>query len=67
MICCLLDFCPQFAQPRRYEGSSELSHHRQSSKPQIKTWNPINQWSFCQFLEFKAPLHKRKVLLLKTF
>jgi len=67
MICCLLDFCPYFAQSRRYEGSSELSPHRQSSNPQIKTWNPIHQWSFCQFLECKDPLHKGNVPLLKTF
>jgi len=27
----------------------------------------LNQWSFCQFLECKAPFHKRKDPLLKTF
>ena len=40
--------------------------------PQIETWNTVNQWSFCQFLECQATLHKRKALrrnanpLLKT-
>ena len=38
-----------------------------TSSPQIEIWNAINQWSFCQFLEFQAPLHKRKSPLLKTF
>jgi len=28
--------------------------------PQIETWNTINQWSFCQFLECQATPHKRK-------
>jgi len=35
--------------------------------PQIETWNTINQWSFCQFLECQATQHKRKAPLLKTF
>ena len=25
------------------------------SPPQIETWNTINQWSFCQFLECQSP------------
>ena len=37
-----------------------LSPPKQSSKPQIETWNTINQWSFCQFLDCQATPHKRK-------
>jgi len=40
---------------------------KQSSQPQSEIWNTMNQWSFCQFSEFQAPLHKRKAPLLKTF
>jgi len=40
---------------------------KQSSQPQIEIWNTINQWSFCQFSECQAVLHKRKAPLLKTF
>jgi len=37
-------------------------------RPQIGTWNTtVYQWSFSQFLEYQAPLHKRKAPILKTF
>jgi len=32
---------------------------KQSSQSQIEIWNTINQWSFCQFSECQASLHKR--------
>ena len=45
-----------------------LSPPKQSSKPpQIETWNAINQWSFCQFLECQVPPYKCKAPLLQTF
>ena len=38
-----------------------LSHPKQISKPpQIETWNTINQWIFCQFLECQAPPQQSK-------
>ena len=38
-----------------------LSPLKQSSKtPKIKTWNTINQLSFCQFLEWQSSPHKAK-------
>ena len=41
---------------------------KQSSQPpQIETWDTINQWSFCQFLECQVPPHKRKAPLFKIF
>jgi len=44
-----------------------LAPPNKATSPQIETWNTINQWSFCQFLECQAPPHKRKAPLLKTF
>jgi len=32
----------------------DLAPTNKAPSPQIKTWNPINHWSFCQFLECKA-------------
>jgi len=50
MICSLFDFCPQSAQSRLHgEALVGLAPPNQRSKPQIETWNTINQWSFCHF------------------
>ena len=34
--------------------------------PKIEIRNTMKQWSFCQFSQFQAPLHKRKAPLLKS-
>ena len=54
MICSLFNFFPQSAQSRGGFGGS-IPHKQSSKPPQIETWNIINQWSFCQFLEYQAP------------
>jgi len=52
--------------PRR--GFGGLSPPNKGPRTQIGTWNTtVYQWSFCQFLEYQAPPHKRKSPLLKTF
>jgi len=44
----------------------DLGPPNEAPIPQIEIWNTINQWSFIKFSECQAPLHKRKVPLLKT-
>jgi len=56
-----------WTQSRRHWGLWYDQPTNKTPSPQIEIWNTINQWSFCQFLECQAPLHKRKAPLLKTF
>ena len=52
--------------PVATRGFGGLIPPKQSSKPlQIEIWNTINQWSFRQFLECQAPVHKREVPQLR--
>jgi len=68
MICSYIHLFPQSAQSRGHgNGFGGLSPQTKLQAPQIETWNTINQWSFCQFLEYQAPPHKRKAPLLKSF
>jgi len=70
MFCSLFNFCPQSAQTRRHGWALVgLAIPNKTPSPQIETWtwNTINQWSCCQFLECQAPPHKHKAPLLKTF
>ena len=48
-------------------GLVHLAPQTKLPAPQIEIWNTINQWSFCQFSECQAPLHKRKAPSVKTF
>jgi len=65
LIQLLSTVCP-VPSPRR--GFGGLSPANKAPSPQIGTWNTtVYQWSFCQFLEYQAPPHKRKAPLLKTF
>ena len=48
-------------------GLVRLSPQTKPPAPQIAILKTTNQWSFCQFSECQAPLHKRKAPLVKTF
>ena len=54
-------------QSRCHGGLVHLAPQTKLPAPQIEIWNTINQWSFCQFSECQAPLHKRKAPSVKTF
>ena len=65
MICSLFNFCPQSSQShRQWEALVDLASQTKLQAPQIETWNAVNQLSFCQFLEYQAPPHKRKANFL---